>query len=348
MVKYLNKRYPEVQLSALIFEKNREILDLLDLVEQENILTIRDNSIIHFCRDIIQVTQIARRRKLDVVIDCELFARVSSLLSFVSGAPIRVGFHSYNQKGLYRGDFINKPVLYNPYLHISKQFLNLAYALEGETVPNTKYLVNDDLLVVPKKDIPRSVIKAYSEKLQRDFPRLLERRLVLIYPSGGILPLRAWPLDNFCHLCRALIDEDLSVGIIGVPSAQFLGVQICDFTASEYCINLTGYTRTIEELLLLFRQAALLITNDGGPGQFAAVSETPSIIFFGPETPRLYAPLSSNAHSLYHQIACSPCLTAYNHRNSPCDGDNQCLKRITVDEVLVKARRVLETPQSNL
>ncbi len=348
MVTYLNERYPGVQLSALIFENNREILELLDLVEQENILTIRDDSIINFCRDIIEVVQIARRRKLDVVIDCELFARISSLLSFVSGAPIRVGFHSYNQKGLYRGNFINKPVLYNPYLHISKQFLNLAYALESETVPNTKCLVNDDLLVVPKNDIPRTKLTAYTEKLKKDFPRLLERRLVLIYPSGGILPLRAWPLDNFCQLSQALIDKELSVGIVGLPSAKPLGLKICDFTTSEYCINLAGYTRTVEELLLLFQNASLLISNDGGPGHFAAVSEIPSIIFFGPETPRLYAPLSSNAHCLYHQIACSPCLTAYNHRNSPCDGDNQCLKRITVDEFLVKARQVLEIPQSNL
>jgi hypothetical protein len=32
-------------------------------------------------------------------------------------------------------------------------------------------------------------------------------------------------------------------------------------------------------------------------------------------------------------MACSPCLTAYNHRDSFCDGDNQCLKVITVAEV---------------
>jgi hypothetical protein len=36
-------------------------------------------------------------------------------------------------------------------------------------------------------------------------------------------------------------------------------------------------------------------------------------------------------------IACSPCLSAYNHRLTFCDGDNQCLKRIAPDPVLDQA-----------
>ena len=36
-------------------------------------------------------------------------------------------------------------------------------------------------------------------------------------------------------------------------------------------------------------------------------------------------------------IACSPCLSAYNHRLTFCDGDNQCLKRIAPDPVLADA-----------
>ena len=54
------------------------------------------------------------------------------MLSFLSGAPVRVGFHRHTQEGLYRGDFINCPVLYNPYQHISQQFINLAEAIGWE------------------------------------------------------------------------------------------------------------------------------------------------------------------------------------------------------------------------
>ncbi|MGH8475422.1 MAG: glycosyltransferase family 9 protein, partial [Methylococcales bacterium] len=87
--------------------------------------------------------------------------------------------------------------------------------------------------------------------------------------------------------------------------------------------------------------AVLLITNDGGPGQFAAMTPIPTIILFGPETPALYGSHSPNAHFFYSGLSCSPCLTAYNHRNSPCDGDNQCLKRISPEQVLAKAREMI-------
>jgi ADP-heptose:LPS heptosyltransferase len=93
--------------------------------------------------------------------------------------------------------------------------------------------------------------------------------------------------------------------------------------------------------MLIFHLADLLVTNDGGPGHFAAMTPISSIIFFGPETPALYGSLSPRAFHFYQGLSCSPCLTAYNHRNSPCDGDNQCLKTIPARDVLAKARELL-------
>jgi len=52
--------------------------------------------------------------------------------------------------------------------------------------------------------------------------------------------------------------------------------------------------------------------------------------------------MDANAVNFYLSLSCSPCLTAYNHRNSPCDGDNQCLKKIHPDQVLAKAMEILE------
>ena len=106
-------------------------------------------------------------------------------------------------------------------------------------------------------------------------------------------------------------------------------------------VDLTGYTRSIAELLALFHVARLLVTNDGGPGQFAALTPIWTLMLFGPETPSLYAPLTPKCHSFYSNWPCSPCLTAYNHRSSYCDGDNQCLKVIEPAVVLTKARECL-------
>ncbi|MBW1804079.1 MAG: glycosyltransferase family 9 protein, partial [Deltaproteobacteria bacterium] len=84
------------------------------------------------------------------------------------------------------------------------------------------------------------------------------------------------------------------------------------------------------------------ITNDGGPGHFASLTSIPAIILFGPETPLLYGPLDQKSTAIHASLSCSPCLTAYNHRDTPCDGDNMCLKAITTEEVLLKAYEILE------
>src|SRR4029078_13351294 len=80
-----------------------------------------------------------------------------------------------------------------------------------------------------------------------------------------------------------------------------------------------------------------------GPAHFASLTPIKSITLFGPETPVLYGPLGPDAVHLFASLACSPCLSALNHRSSPCT-DNQCLKAISVEEVLAHARRLLAAP----
>jgi ADP-heptose:LPS heptosyltransferase len=139
------------------------------------------------------------------------------------------------------------------------------------------------------------------------------------------------------------------VGIIGLAEDKPLAQTILAHCQNPRCIDLTGYTRSIRHLLALFNRASLLVTNDGGPGQFAALTSVPTIMLFGPETPLLYRSLVRNAFCFHETLPCSPCLTAYNHRTSPCDGDNQCLKRIAPGQVLAKAREMLGAlPESEM
>ncbi len=178
-------------------------------------------------------------------------------------------------------------------------------------------------------------------RLQEQFPAVAHRRLVLVYPGGGLLPIRAWPLECFVQLCAGLLADGFAVGVVGLADDRPLAQQLVARCASERCLDLTGYTKSIRHLLALFHRAELLIANDGGPGQFAALTPITSIVLFGPETPLLYRSLSTNAHCFHLALPCSPCLTAYNHRSSPCDGDNLCLKLIPPAQVLATARALL-------
>ncbi len=344
MFSHLKKKFPGVSLHVLLFEKNRECLEILDVLPSENILSINDKSFGQFVKSCLLALIRMRKQRFDVVIDCELFARISSIYSMLSGAPLRVGFHPHTQEGLYRGDFINRPVLYNPYHHISQQFLTLAEAIDSPTVPRAKRrMMAQEELEAPAIPFGQDEMERMRERVADDFSRILGKELVLIYPSGGILPIRAWPLDSYCRLAKALLSEGYAVGVIGLAEDRPLAGQILSFCGEASCIDLAGYTKTIRELMILFHFSSLLITNDGGPVHFASMTPIPTIAFFGPESPALYASLDREAVNYFLGISCSPCLTAYNHRNSPCDGDNACLKEIRPEEVLEKALEILRS-----
>jgi ADP-heptose:LPS heptosyltransferase len=281
------------------------------------------------------------------------------------------GFTPHTQEGLYRGSFINCAVPYNPYRAVKDQFITLARALEKPhgVMPRSRHKVSAvqsgigfasdarfealQPLALREGELANAVAK-----LKSDFPQLkasagdksLDRPLVLLYPGGGILPIRAWPQDYFASAAKALLDAGCAVGFIGLPVdkplAQSLVAKLqSDSPEHSAVLDLTGYTQNIRELLVLFFHAKLLITNDGGPGHFAALTPIHTIMFFGPETPALYAPLASSlggeSVALYAGTPCSPCLTAYNHRTTSCDGDNVCLQEIAPQTVLDLAARML-------
>ena len=341
----LKARYPDAPLHALLFRKNREILDLMQVMDPANVHTVDDSSLTSLLSSLAKAIGELRRANVDVAIDCELFSRISSLLSYASGAAVRVGFHRHTQEGLYRGSHINRPVPYNPYHHISAQFLTLARAIDSTAVPKSKLAVVASPKPPPHVQLDGALIQGIRSRLAQDFPAIAGKPLVLVYPGGGILPIRAWPLASYTALCEGLVADGCAVAVIGLKDDQALARQLVVNVQTAFphspVIDLTGYTRSISELLALFHVARLLVTNDGGPGQFAALTPIWTLMLFGPETPGLYAPLTPQCHSFYSQWPCSPCLTAYNHRTSYCDGDNQCLKVIAPADVLAKARECL-------
>src|SRR5215813_9586738 len=119
MFERLRERYPSATFYVLCAEQNCAALDLLDIVPAEQVVIVRTGSLGAFALDSLRAVRWMRALRLDAVLDLELFARVSAIFAGLSGARIRVGFHRHTQEGLYRGNLMNRPVLYNPYQHIA-------------------------------------------------------------------------------------------------------------------------------------------------------------------------------------------------------------------------------------
>jgi len=337
----LKETHPSATFYILCSEQNRQALELLDIVPGEQVITIRSGSVFGFARDSFRAVRRMRALGLDAVLDLELFARVSAILAGLSGAPIRVGFYRFTQEGLYRGGFVNRPVLYNPYQHIAQQFVTLADAVGSTDVPTAKRLVSESPLRLPPLLLRPGELDAARDALYKRHPSIANRPLIVLCPGAGLLPIRAWPVESFAVVAKHFADRGYAVAIVGLAADRELARRIQRSCEHPACVDLTGYTKTMRELAVLLHLGVLLITNDGGTGHFASLTPISSIVLFGPETPVLYGTLSPRAVNLHKPMSCSPCLTAYNHRRSPCDGNNICLQSISPDEVLAVANDLI-------
>ncbi|MBA3014130.1 MAG: glycosyltransferase family 9 protein [Proteobacteria bacterium] len=334
------------ELFFVIFTKNRPSLTLLQTIPDANIFTIDQTSLGSILTDVVRFRFWCVRNRIDTVVDLELFSRFSTLLSWLSGAVNRAGFYAFHDEGLYRGELLTCRVAYNPHIHIAKNFVSLINALAAAKpeLPFSKKEVPDSEIVLPVVKPGLPALAAMRDKIKMVAPHYDEtaHRLVLINPnSSELLPQRRWSPENYHHLISEIVSRypDILVLITGAPSELPGAEALVAAISHERCVNLTGHL-IVEELPALYTLAALMVTNDSGPGHFSAITRMPTIVLYGPETPKLYGSLG-NVHCLYANLACSPCVSAANHRKTSCV-DNVCLQAITPAMALSSVREILE------
>jgi ADP-heptose:LPS heptosyltransferase len=340
------EKYPPARLYFLTFEQNRFSVDLLKIIPPERVFTISISNAYAFVSTTLRAVSAMRAAKIDVVFDLELFSRFSALLAGVIRAPARVGYQRYHMEGLYRGDFFTHPVLYNCHQHMAKNFIALATAIEhGKERPLVKEIISEPL-DLPAYHPDKTDVETIMTHLVQACPKLTEAEyLIVMNPGAGdLLPIRAWPVENYIRLARKIFERfNAVIAVIGLEDASGRANQILCEVGTDRCINMVGRT-DIYELLALFSRADLLITADCGPAHFAGLTGTGSVVLFGPESPTLYAPLGSNVTCLFAGLSCSPCLSAYNHRKTTCR-DAACMRAITVDRVFGIVQKKFVKPQ---
>jgi ADP-heptose:LPS heptosyltransferase len=332
------------ELFFLIFKSNRASLTLLNTVKPENIFTIDSSSLGGLIKDTLKFLIVARKHQIDTVIDLELFSRFTALLTGLCGARRRVGYHIFHGEGLWRGFMLTRKVHYNPHIHITKNFLSLihaAFAKEIE-VPFSKIHIADSEVRLEQAVIDPTVLNKVRERIEKlsvdagiQFKQG-QQRLILVNPNASdLLPQRRWAQQRFSELIQGLnqrYPNDLIL-ITGSP-AEFEYVEKVRSVANvKNALNFAGQV-SFAELPPLYTLSDVMVTNDSGPGHFSAVTPLRTVVLFGPETPALYGSVGKSI-SITANLACSPCVSAANHRKTPCH-DNVCMKAISVPQVLEK------------
>lgn len=327
----------EGELFFVIFSKNKVSLQLLETVKEENIYTIDESSIINLAKSSLGFLSWCRKNKIDSVIDLELFSRFTALLTASCGAVNCVGFHAFHNEGLYRGDFLTRKVAYNPHQHIAKNFVSLVDALLSERteLPYTKRVIPDSEIEIAKAVISeeeQASIHAIIGDVYEGFDK--EKNPVILVNSNAsdLLPQRRWDRENYGEVIKKILsyNADAIVLLTGAPAEKEGAQLLADYVNDKRCINFAGAVKFLQ-LPALYSVCKFMLTNDSGPAHFASITDMHTFVIFGPETPALYGSLGPTT-PIFAGMACSPCVSASNHRKTPCT-DNQCIKVITPELV---------------
>lgn len=144
-----------------------------------------------------------------------------------------------------------------------------------------------------------SGIPADTGDLEITAPRGDERaRGAIVVHPGAACESRRWPVENWIALCSRLRAQGHRIVMTG-SADEF---RRCRFIAKAVhlpvdCV-LAGKT-TLEDLACIVASCRALICGDTGMAHIATALRTPSVIMFGPTSPRYWGPPSNRP---YHRV----------------------------------------------
>lgn len=310
---------PGVEIDFLSLEENRPLLERSGLVDTA--LTVRADGYVGLAFGFLRTFVTMRRRRYDAVLDFEQFIKLSSIVSYLTGAPDRIGF---NTDGQGRGGLYTTRIVYRDGDHMSQVFMRLLRPLDIDMTPMP---IEIETSVEEADSVERMLL---SEGVENG-----HRPVIAVHVGSGPnfykLALKRWPTSSFAALCDRLIEERAAKIVFtgkGDEEAQLVREVIGQMKHEPIdACNRLG----IGELLALLKRVDLTVSNDTSVMHMATLVGTAVTAFFGPTDPMQYGPRNTYDAVLYKDYYCSPCLTNYNLKISYCTNP-VCIRSITVDE----------------
>ncbi len=308
----LRRAYPQVHIAWAVEPAAAPLLEYHPALN-DVILYHRTRGSLAF----LSFLRVVRQQRFDLVLDLQRHAK-SGIISWWSGAPIRLGFHRKNCK---EGNWLFSTHTIPPVANFSLKlghYLQFANALG---LPDDG--VHFDLRLRPEEE--RGV-----DELLRGISRPFAAFFL-----GSRWPSRFWFPQATASVARSLAhDYGMEIVLVGGPGEQTFAQEVSQMLGGAV-VNVTGRTN-LRDLIGIFSRARLALGPDSGPMHIAAATGTPVVSLWGATSPARSAPWGSEAFVVRGSAACSPC---YVRR---CRIGRLCMQRITPEQVLAAARQVLD------
>lgn len=323
-IKAIRALYPKAYLAMLSTPRVRELLEgnpHLDEIIYYDVLG-EDKGL----RGLLSLIKRLRQKNLDMVIDLEHYYRFTTLLSYLAGAQVRIGFELPWQGRKY---LFTQRIPYAYGKHEVETFLEIPKAL-GAKVEKPQL-----------EPIPTSLEdKHWVESFLRSENLLGEKLLIGLHPgTSQVAKARRWMPERWAKVGDILASQfGAEVIFTGASEDHRLVESIVKLMETKPSVS-TGRT-TLKQFAEFTKSLALFISVDTGPMHIAAAMGTPVVGLFGPNTPVKWAPYGEKIISIYKPISCSPCTRQYLGQVSKCKRDD-CMREITVEDVISAAGQII-------
>jgi len=337
LLQTLRKNYPDANIIFISNESNSALLKHIQGIDK--VLTISDKGVFTLILTTAKLLFRLWKQKPDIYIDLEIYSNYSSVIATMSLSKNRIGF--FKNDKTYRKGIYTHMLYFNVKSPISQTYLQFARLLGCKNIV-TELLLNT-------YNINQETVQIIDQKLNTTL-----EKYIVVNPNASDLRIeRRWDLDNFATLILKICEEfpEHKIILIGAKNETgYVNRLSSQLSAKENVVNSSGKL-SIEELLILIDNSDLMITNDTGPMHIAFALKVKTVALFGPCSPQQYGGIG-NTVTIYKNTYCSPCVHEF--LIPPCNGDNQCMKKIKVGEVLNNVRSQLDSnsnfnnPQSGI
>ena len=221
---------------------------------------------------LIKLIQKLRKSKFDAVFDLQGLFRTASI-SWLTGCKKRFGFACPREFA--HIFYTNKIIQTNDTIHLVDYYLEIIKSA-GASDLKAEFILPQD-----------TDAEKYVKDLLGQYSIEPEKFAVLV--TGSAHPDKCWPVERFAKLAEKISAKfNLKIVTTGTESEKYLTQKLKDI-AKVPVTDLAGKL-SIKQLISFLSQAAIVISNDTGPGHIAAVLGIPVVMIFGRSNPARVAP----------------------------------------------------------
>ncbi len=316
-LKALRERYPKAHIALMVTPRVRDIVEgtpFVDEIIYYDVLKGHSGPLGFF-----SFIRTLRLKRFDLVVEFDQRYRITSVMAFLSGAPLHAGFAVPGQG---RQALFDIKVPYDQNKHEVETFYDLVKALGHRP---------QEIKLIPVWHSPADSQKV--EGFLKENRLSASENLVILHTVTSPIAIeRRWEPSKFAQLADYLIEQhSAKVIFTGGPDdvAYIEGI----LSQMKNRAFVAAGKLSLKQFAALSERTKLIISVDTGALHIAAASGTPVLGLYGPSNPTKWQPYGRQHTYVYLNFSCSPCNLSLTGQVPSCK-EPRCMKEIEVEDVI--------------